>query len=174
MSRKDNFGIEVEVGDIVLSSPRSKYSGKPSVGRVTGVFDSGRVTIQLPLEVSIYAYERGAPKVERTYNRYGPLTDDDGNGIMEEYRDHYGRTQKRAKYGSIPYTEMVNDYTVVGKEWKWIKTQASDLNLVILRKKDEEGKTKDITEILAERAGFNELARNLALDYDTPSPVIPE
>lgn len=174
MSRKDNFGIEVEVGDIVLSSPRGKYSGGPSVGRVTGVFDSGRVTFQLPQKVNVYAYERGAPDKEVQSTMWGHLRDDDGDLLYEDYTDYYGRTTKRAKYGSIPYTYMSKDYTVVDTHWVWVKTQASDLNLVILRKKGEDGKTKDLTEILAERVGFSELARNLVLDYDTPAPVITE
>lgn len=54
MSRTDTLGVEVEVGDIVFSAPRHKYSGKPEIGRVSGVFDSGRVTIQIPEKRSIY------------------------------------------------------------------------------------------------------------------------
>lgn len=149
MSRKDSFGVEVEVGDIILSSPRHKYSGKPEVGRVSGVFDSGRVTIQIPEKVSIYAYQRGAPDVEKESYRYDRVD---------------GQWQR------VPYKYMSKDYTVVDVEWKWVRKQASDLNIVILRKGGEP--RKGLEEILAERVGFNDLARNLNLDYDAERPAL--
>ena len=158
MSRKDSFGVEVEVGDIVLSSPNHKYSGKPEVGRVSGVFDSGRVTIQIPSKVTIYAYERGAPDVEKESYRH--VEDKDATP------DRWGRRP----YKREAYTYMAKDYTVVGHEWKWLRKQASDLNIVILRKGSEP--QKGLEEILAERVGFNDLARNLNLDYDAKSPEL--
>lgn len=158
--RLDSFGLEIEVGDIVLSSPRHKYSGKPEVGRVTGVFDSGRVTIQLPEKVSIYAHERGAPDVERQGYRSVPNLD------VEP--DRWGRRPYRQE----TYTYAAKDCTVVDHKWKWIRKQASDLNIVILRKGSEP--KKGLEEILAERVGFNDLARNLNLDYDAEKPDVSE
>lgn len=159
MSRKDSFGVEVEVGDIVLSCPRHKWSGKPEVGRVSGVFDSGRVTIQIPSEVSIYAHEEGAPDVEQTSYRW--------EYDNEAEPDRWGRRpQKR-----VPYTYMAKDYTVLRNEWKWIRKQAADITLIVLRKGGEEA--KGLEEILAERVGLNELIRNLNLDYDAERPAIP-
>lgn len=159
MSRKDSFGVEVEVGDIVLSCPKHKWSGKPEVGQVSGVFDSGRVTIQIPEKRSVYAYERGAPDVEKETYTWGP--------DMDREPDRWGhRPQKR-----IASTYMSRDYTVVDREWKWIRKQAADITLIVLRKGGEEA--KGLEEILAERVGFNELTRNLNLDYDTSTPDIP-
>lgn len=156
--RLDSFGIEVEVGDIVLSAPRHKYSGKPEVGQVCGVFDSGRVTIKLPTRVAIYAYQRGAPDVEQVSYRYVYDNDAEPNA--------WGRKpQKRERY-----TYMAKDYTVVGQEWKWLRKQAADTTLVIIRKEGEE--KKDLTELLAERVGFNELSRNLNLNYDAVTPEL--
>jgi hypothetical protein len=156
--RLDSFGVEVEVGDIVLSCPKHKWSGKPEVGRVSGVFDSGRVTIQLPSKVTIYAYERGAPDVEQESFRW--VEDPDAE------RDRWGRRP----YKREPYKYMAKDYTVVGHEWKWIRKQAADITLIVLRKAGEE--KKDLETLLAERVGFNDLTRNLGLDYDTEVPDI--
>jgi hypothetical protein len=156
MSRKDSFGVEVEKGDIVLSCPKHKWSGNPEVGRVSGVFDSGRVTIQVPHKVTIYAYQRGAPDVERTSQRW--VTDRDAEP------DKWGRRP----YKQESYTYMSKDYTVVGHEWKWVRKQAADITLIVLRKEGEE--KKDLSELLAERIGFNDLTRNLNLDYSTEKP----
>lgn len=160
MSRTDSFGVEVEVGDIVLSCPKHKWSGKPEVGRVSGVFDSGRVTIQVPQKVTIYGYQRGAPDKEVESTRWAP---DESQPL-----DRWGRRP----YVQVPYTYMSKDYTVVGVEWKWVRKQAADITLIVLRKGGDE--KKNLTEILAERVGFNVLARNLNLDYDSESPIIEE
>lgn len=150
MSRKDSFGVEVEVGDIVLSCPKHKWSGKPEVGRVSGVFDSGRVTIQIPSKVSVYAYQEGAPDIEKTGTEYNMV-----NG----------------QWQLTPYTYMAKDRTVVRTEWKWVRKQAADITLIVLRKGGEQ--TRNLEEILAERVGFNELTRNLNLDYDAERPPLP-
>jgi len=158
MSRKDTLGVEVEKGDIVFSAPRHKYSGSPEIGRVSGVFDSGRVTIQVPQKVSIYAYQRGAPEIEQTSYRY--VTDEDAQP------DRWGRKP----YKREQYTYMAKDYTVVGHEWKWVRKQAADITLIVLRKNGEAKKALD--ELLAERIGLNDLTRNLNLDYDAERPAI--
>lgn len=156
--RLDSFGVEVEVGDIVLSCPKHKWSGKPEVGRVSGVFDSGRVTIQLPQKIAIYAHERGAPDVERESYKWEYDTDAEP--------DRWGRRpQKR-----VPYTYMAKDYTVVDHEWKWLRKQAADITLIVLRKAGEE--KKDLETLLAERVGFNDLTRNLGLNYDAEKPEL--
>lgn len=158
--RTDSFGVEVEVGDIVLSCPKHKWSGKPEVGRVSGVFDSGRVTIQVPQKLPVYAYQEGAPDIEHTSHRWS--VDYDAPS------DRWGRKP----YKQEPYTYMAKDYTVLRNEWKWIRKQAADITLIVLRKHGEE--EKGLEEILAERVGFNDLTRNLNLDYDSESPIIEE
>ena len=156
MTRTDSFGVEVEVGDIVLSCPKHKWSGKPEVGRVSGVFDSGRVTIQVPQKIPVYAYQEGAPDVPKESYKWEYDT--------EAEPDRWGRRpQKR-----VPYTYMTRDYTVIRNEWKWLRKQAADITLIVLRKGGEE--KKGLEEILAERVGFNVLARNLNLDYDAATP----
>lgn len=156
--RKDSFGVDVEVGDIVLSCPKHKWSGKPEVGRVSGVFDSGRVTIQVPERATIYAYQEGAPDIEQESYRYVP--DEDAK------LDAWGRRP----YKRESYTQMVKDYTIVGHKWKWLRKQAADITLIVLRKGSEA--KKDLTETLAERVGFNELTRNLELNYDAVTPEL--
>ncbi len=158
MTRKDIMGVEVEVGDLCLSAPKHKWSGKPYVGKVTNVSETGRVTLKHPVKRNIYAFERGAPEVERTYYRY--VVDN------EAEPDRWGRRP----YKQEPYKYMAKDYTVVAVEWKWVRKQAADITLIVLRKHGEE--KKGLEEILAERVGFNELTRNLNLDYDAERPAL--
>jgi hypothetical protein len=152
--RKDSFGVEVEVGDIVLSCPKHKWSGEPEVGRVSGVFDSGRVTIKVPNRVPVYAYQEGAPDVEQQSYRYVPDPD--------AKLDAWGRRP----YKREEFTHMVRDYTVVRNEWKWMRKQAADITLIVLRKGGKE--LKD----LASAAGVNNLTRNLELNYDAVTPEL--
>lgn len=158
MARKDVFGIEVEVGDIVLSCPKHKWSGKPEVGRVSGVFESGRVTIQLPHKVAIYAHQEGAPDKETESYRYVP--------DQSAQPDRWGHRP----YKREAYTYMAKDYTVVRHEWKWLRKQAADITLVVLRKGGDS--KKDVGEYLAETVGFTNLTRNLNLDYDAVTPQL--
>lgn len=160
--------MEVEVGDLCLSAPKGKYSSKPYVGKVTNVAESGRVTLKHPLKVNIYAYQRGAPDVERTGTNWSHLRDDDGDLLYEDYTDHYGRTQKRAKYGRVPYSYMAKDYTVVDHEWVWVKSQGADINLFVLRKGEQ--KVGDPEDIL----GTNFIREALELDYSTDKPIMKE
>ncbi len=152
--RVDVFGVEVEVGDIVLSTPKHKYAAGSEVGRVSGVFDSGRVTIQIPDKVTIYAYQRGAPDVQKESHRWVPDNDAEP--------DRWGRRP----YKQEPYTYMSKDYTVVDHEWKWVRKQAADYNLIVLKKGDEDMKD------LRESVGFNNLLRNLNLNYDAERPEL--
>jgi hypothetical protein len=168
MPRKDIFGVEVEKGDIVFSAPSHKHSSTPEVGQVSGVFESGRVTIKIPHSKAIFAYEEGAPDVEKQGVQYGPLTDEKGEVIYEEWTDYYGRKQKRARQGRIPYTYMSKDYTVVRREWRWMRKQAADINLVVLRKNGQESKT------LEEMLNLSALSERVNLDYDAEIPNLPE
>lgn len=152
--RLDSLGVPVEVGDIVFSAPKHKYSGNPEVGKVTGVFDSGRVTIKVPGKRNIMAYERGAPDVEVQSTRWT----DDPNGTP----DRWGRVPRI----QVPYTYMQKDYTVVGHEWAWVKKQAADLTLVVLRKGD-----KSMSD-LESLTNHNILTRGLSLNYDTERPEL--
>lgn len=150
--RKDAFGVLVEVGDIVLSCPRSKWTSGPKVGQVTGVFKSGRVTMKYPSKVSIYAYQRGAPKVEQKSFRYVQ----DPNGTPDRWGSR--------PYIKEPYTYKSKDCTVVDHEWAWVKSQAADINLIVLRKGGETKKTID--EVLK----VSVLSEALDLDYSTEKP----
>lgn len=166
MARKDVFGVEVEVGDIVFSAPRHKWSGKPSVGQVTGVFDSGRVTIKLPQKNVIYAHERGAPKIPTPSKR--PKRNADGGYVTEPdprgIKDWRGNVWQVTVYED--YIDMRKDYTVVDHEWVWVKRQAADITLIILKKGDS--KVKDLSEVFDE----GELIRNLNLDYSAAAPQL--
>lgn len=145
MPRKDVFGVEVEVGDIVFSAPSHKWSGKPEVGQVCRVFDSGRVTIKLPSTKPVYAYQEGAPDVERESYRWDRI---DG------------------QYVRVPYTYTDKDRTVVRRVPYWMKKQAADITLVVLRKNGQDAKP------LEEMLGLNDLTRNLNLDYSAKVPPL--
>ncbi len=156
--RLDSMGVEVQVGDIVLSCPKSKWSHSvPEVGQVSGVFDSGRVTIKVPSKVSIYAYERGAPDKEKEGFQYVPDPDAEV--------DAYGR-RGYAPYIRRTYTYMQKDYTIVGTEWRWVKKQAADITLIVLKRGSEDFQD------LQKAAGITDLVRNLNLDYDVATPAL--
>lgn len=149
------MGVTVEVGDVCLSAPKHKWSGKPYVGKVTNVSDTGRVTLKHPVKRNIYAFERGAPEVERTYTRHVPDPD--------AQPDRWGRRPYKAE----PYTRMEKDYTVVDHQWTWEKRQGADINLFVLRKGDQD--LKDPAEVL----GTNLLFQAIELDYDAERPALP-
>jgi hypothetical protein len=154
MSRKDVFGIEVEVGDIVFSAPNHKYSSKPEVGKVCGVFDSGRVTIKVPASKAVYAYQEGAPEVEVESTRW--VTDDSAEP------DRWGRKP----YKQEPYTYKSKDYTVVRRVPYWLKKQAADITLVVLRKNGQEGKS------LEELLNLSEMRKALNMNYEADAPEL--
>lgn len=154
MSRKDVFGVEVEVGDIVFSAPRHKWSGKPEVGQVCGVFESGRVTIKLPSSKPVYAYQEGAPDVEKESFNWVPDPD--------ATPDQWGRRP----YIKVPYKYMTKDYTVVRRVPYWLKKQAADITLVVLRKNGEESKS------IEEMLGLSDLKKAISLDYSAAAPEL--
>lgn len=154
MSRKDSLGIEVEVGDIVFSAPRHKWSSNPEVGQVVGVFDSGRVTIKVPVKVPVYAYQEGAPDIDQKTYRH--VVDPDMP------RDHYGRRP----YKREEYTYKAKDYTVLRHEWKWVRKQAADITLIVLKKNGSDLKS------LAEVAGIDVLTKGLTMNYDAVTPEL--
>lgn len=151
MTRKDALGVEVEVGDIIFSSPKG---GRGEVGKVVKVHDSGRITIKIPCKSTIYAFQRGAPKIEREGVRI--KQESDGRYAYEEYVGPNGRTYRRTVYEK--YTYMENDYTTVGHEWTWIKTQAADISILVLRKQ--------------KRPLSIALLNALAMDYETDAPQL--
>lgn len=156
MTRKDSFGVKVEVGDIVLSSPNG---GGAEVGRVEKVHPSSRVTIKYAREVPIYAFEEGAPDIEATTTRIKR----DENGRPVTVPDPSGRKDYRGNpymvYEHEEYTYTHKDYTKVGRKWKWEKKQAADLALIVLRKKGFE-------------AGLDHLHQAMNLDYDAKDPEV--
>lgn len=116
--RKDGLGEVVEVGDIVASS--AKGSGMMEIGRVEKVHPSGRVIMKYAQKVSIYAWEQGAPTIPRSgFRRTGRYALNTLGHQQAEYEQ---------------YDYEVNDYTVVGHRWQWVKTQAADLALMVLVK----------------------------------------
>lgn len=154
MSRKDVFGVEVEVGDIVFSAPRHKYSSNPEVGQVCGVFKSGRVTIKVPSSKAVYAYEEGAPDIETESYRW--VIDESAEA------DRWGRKP----YKQEPHKYMTKDYTVVRRVPYWLKKQAADITLVVLRKNGEESKS------IEEMLGLSDLKKAISLDYSAAAPEL--
>lgn len=164
MARKDVFGVEVEVGDIVLSAPKGGGYKDVEVGQVSGVFESGRVSIKIPTSIPTYAYEEGAPDVEVPC--YGYLFNEDGTPKMVERRNYSGGIYMSQEWG--PTTRMSRDYTVVRREWKWMRKQAADINLIVLKKRGQDARTLD------EVFGMNELGKAVMMDYDAPVPDMGE
>lgn len=143
MSIKDALGVEIEVGDIVLSAAKGDY-GKFKIGRVEGVFPSGRVTMKYRAKGYIYAYERGAPDIPQKSTR--PKRDESGQYVYEVVSSY-----RRMVFEEYEY--MRKDYTVVGSKYYWVKEQAAENHIVVLRKKGL------ITPL-------NRLHELLSLDYD--------
>ncbi|UJQ86891.1 hypothetical protein SEA_TREAT_55 [Streptomyces phage Treat] len=158
--------MEVEVGDLCLSCPKHKYASKPFVGKVTNVSKTGRVTLKSPLKVSIYAYQRGAPEIEKTGSRMTQARDEQGNLIVEDYEGWGGHKYKRPKYVMENCTYMTKDYTVVDHEWQWVKSQGADINLFVLRKGNTD--VSNAEDIL----GFGLIRDGLSLDYETDKPEL--
>lgn len=122
----DINGIELEIGDLVVSSTVTSYSNMV-VGIVSYIgekqYGSTPVTIQYSHERNQYAYEIGAPKVEEKYREWGRHQTADG-------RWTYG-------YHGPDKTRMVNDMRVVGKTVGLGKqARQKDCNILILRRKD--------------------------------------
>lgn len=125
MSKKqtDDFGVEIEVGDIILSSPQNS---KAAIGRVERVSSSGRITIKHKIERAIHAYERGAPDIP--YEAERAKRDERGRPV-ETGRNHWGSV-----YAYEKYTAYRKDYTVVGRREEWVKTQCAEISRIVLRK----------------------------------------
>ena len=135
--RTDSSGRVIEIGDIVASFPKS---GGYEIARVTGIFDSGRVTGKVPGTRSIYAYEQGAPDVEYTGRRYKKNADGTYAGQIrrnsqgEPVKDWRGHVVE--DYVMEDYTYMERDYTTVGKRRYWHCKQLADISLLVLRTAD--------------------------------------
>lgn len=158
--RKDALGVKVEVGDLCLSCPKHKYASRPFVGKVTNVSETGRVTLKSPLKTNIYAYQRGAPDIEKSSTRWVVEKDENGNPMYDN-RPYGGRTPR---YIQEPYTYMTKDYTVVANEWVWVKSQGADINLFVLRKGDAD--VANAEDIL----GTGLIRDGLSLNYETDKP----
>lgn len=122
----DINGIELEVGDLVVSSTVTSYSNMV-VGIVSYIgekqYGSTPVTITYSHERNQYAYEIGAPKVEEKYREWGQHKGSDG-------RWTYG-------YHGPEKTRMVNDMRVVGKTIGVNKqARQKSCNILIIRRKD--------------------------------------
>lgn len=168
MPRKDIFGTEIEVGDIVFSAPNSSSYSTTDVGIVHSVSDKGdrwtpsRVMIRVPSWQPIYAYEiPGAPLVPG--EKWGYLKDAEGNDIWEE--DRWGG--KRKKFGAFP--AMVRNTDKVGEGWRWRIIQGAWYNLIVLRKGQVEGEVKTLEELF----NLTELSSRLTMDYTKHVPDLP-
>ena len=153
---KDKLGVEIEVGDLVVSAASKAY-GNFKIGRVEKVFPSGRVTMKYANKVNVYAYEEGAPDIPTKGTRAKRdengrvVTADDSRGI-KDYRGKPWRVAVREEYEYLQ-----KDYTVVGHKWQWIREQAAENHILVLRKVGPE-------------EGLNELHKRLNLDYDKEIP----
>lgn len=169
MPRKDMFGTEIEVGDIVFSAPGSSNYSNADVGIVHSVSDKGdkwnpaRVMIRVPSWQPIYAYEiPGAPLVKG--KKYTRLKDENGETVYEESR--WGG--KYPKYGYVD--AMVKNDTKVGEGWRWRIIQGAWFNLIVLRKGQVEGEVKTLEELF----NLTKLSSRLTMDYTKHVPDLPE
>lgn len=129
------------------------------IGRVeTVAAKSGRIGMKFAEQVSVYAYEQGAPDIETKSTRV--KKDEQGNVVYQDggpppratgwYRGPY----RNPVYEE--YTYFRKDYTKVGSRWKWKKEQAAWTSVLVLRKHDW--------------SGLGKLHELMNLDYDEPSP----
>lgn len=126
---KDKYGVEIEVGDIVVSAGSSQY-GKMKTGPVRKLFPSGRVTMEYEFEAPVYAYQEGAPGIPTTGTRV--KTDEFGRYLREPTKPG----QYYSNYVYEEYTYEARDYTVVGKKLYRQKEQAAERNIIVIRKAD--------------------------------------
>lgn len=137
------------MGDILLSASKT---GNVKVGRVEKIHDSGYITVKFAEKRNIRAYERGAPKVPG--KKYVALKNEDGTPKMKQQKDYYGGYRSVQEYGYVDCME--NDWTVVGKEWRWKQEEAAHY-------------ARFVVQSTADHPLFD-LHKFLNLDYDKENP----
>lgn len=127
----DINGVEIELGDLVVSSTVTSY-GNMKVGIIAHIgepaykYGNHTVTVNYMFERDKYAYELGAPKVLETYNDWK----------YEEYSKLETWEEKRA-YKGEEKTRWVNDMRKVGRTMGVGKqVRQRTCNILIIRKKD--------------------------------------
>lgn len=118
--QKDSLGTEIELGDWLISAPKS---GNLQVGRVTNVTNS-RVTIEVEHRKAVFAHERGAPSEMKTSRRV--KRDENGRAVYDSVN--------RLVFEEYEYESK--DYTVVARRWATEKREAAWFNRIVIRKAD--------------------------------------
>jgi hypothetical protein len=152
----DALGVDIEVGDIIMSASKGAVF---KIGRVeTVAAKSGRIGMKFAEKVSVFAYERGAPDIETKGTRV--KRDENGNAVYEDGGppDTYNRFRLSSyrPYAYEDYTYFRKDYTKVDTRWRWKKEQAAWSSVLVLRKHDW--------------TGLGELHKLMNLDYDGTTP----
>lgn len=115
----DQYGTEIAVGDLVVTN------GK--VGMVSKINSYGAPNVRIPSKRNIYAYEWGAPDIERKNTRY--KRDEQGYYL----RDANGRNT----WEQEEYTYFDKDRRVVGEtDYTYTVIRQNTRNLTVLRKVD--------------------------------------
>lgn len=115
----DQYGTEIAIGDLVVTN------GK--VGMVSKINAHGAPNVRIPSKRSIYAYEWGAPDIERKGTRY--KRDEQGYYV----KDSNGRNT----WEEEEYTYMDKDRRVVGEtDYTYTVIRQNTRNLTVLRKVD--------------------------------------
>lgn len=115
----DQYGTEIAIGDLVVTH------GK--VGMVAKFNAHGSVNVRIRSTKNVYAYEWGAPKIERKGTRY--KRDEQGYYV----KDSNGRNT----WEQEEYTYFDKDYRVVGEEpYTYTVIRQNTQSLTVLRKVD--------------------------------------
>lgn len=126
----DINGVEIELGDLVVSSTVTSYSNMKvgivgHIGEAAHKWATPTITINYMFERDKYASELGAPKVLETY--YDWKYDEWDALPREEKRDYKGEEK----------TRWVDDHRKVGRTTVFGKqVRQRSCNILIIRKKD--------------------------------------
>lgn len=150
-SKLDKYGVEIEVGDIVVFTTSSKGGGGLTVGIVDKLGESGYMSIRYRVTRDQKAYEIGAPQISRMSRR--PKRNEDGSWVTAPGigMDWQGRPRMETVYEE--YEHFYDDHTLTGKKIHFWRTSViwTPNNVLILRKHN-----------FSPRPGLTEL---MALDY---------
>lgn len=156
MSVTDALGVDIEVGDIIMSASKGAVF---KIGRVETVAEkSGRVGMRFAEEIAVYACDRGAPDIETKGTRI--KRDEQGRPVYKDGgpppSNIYTTRQRFREVEYEEYTYFRKDYTKVDTRWRWKKEQAAWSSVLVLQKHDA--------------AEVAELKKLIQLDYDAPTP----
>lgn len=136
MTKLDKYGVEIEVGDIVVFTTSSKGGGGLTVGVIDKVSPDhgGHMSIRYRVTRDQKAWEIGAPQVSRMSRR--PKRNEDGSAVLTPGTGVDWRGRPRMENVYEEYEHFYDDYTLTGKKIHFWRTSViwTPSNVLILRK----------------------------------------